>query len=274
MSITGSDVSELQAAAVEAARLGGAELRARWGTARRIEHKSAIDLVTDADKASEERILGYLSRRFPDHAVLAEEQGAREGRAPWRWLVDPLDGTTNYAHRMPHFCTSVAVEDAQGLVAGAVYDPMREELFEAGRGGGTLLNGQPVHVSTEKRLSHCLFATGFPYWVREHPDVPIALLKAFLVEGQGIRRAGSAALDLAWVACGRCDGFFEAHLQPWDWAAGALLVREAGGTATGLWGGAIGTSGAVLASNGHVHEEMLARTIRVRAEHRDDPAVR
>lgn len=251
------DLRTLQAAAVEVARLAGAELVARFKGVRRIEYKHDIDLVTDADTAAEQCIVEYLDRRFPGHALLAEERGRREGSAPFRWIVDPLDGTTNYAHRVPHFCVSVAVEDGEGLAAGAVFDPVRDELFEAGRGLGAFLNGERIHVSAEAQLGRALLSTGFPYGVRDEPERPIRLFDAFLRRAQGIRRAGSAALDMSYVAAGRYDGFFEVSLKPWDVAAGALLVREAGGRVTGLDGGPLGDIVVdVLCTNGVLHGPM------------------
>ena len=218
----------LLASAEEAARLGGAVLRDVYDRARTISYKGGIDLVTDADKASEAVVLGFLRSRYPGHALLAEESGA-SGSGGHRWLVDPLDGTTNYAHRLPHFCVSVAVEGPHGLLAGAVYDPLKDELFSAARGRGATCNGVPLRVSEAADLRRALLCTGFPYNVHEHPEGPMGLLQRFIGKAQGIRRMGSAALELAYVAMGRFDGYFEFGLKPWDIAAGALLVLEAGG---------------------------------------------
>lgn len=257
-------VVELQQAVVQAARLAGAELVARWKTARTVEFKHAIDLVTDADTAAEERILEFVEKRFPAHEVLAEERGGRRGpsAAKRRWIIDPLDGTTNYAHGVPHFSVSIAVEDEQGLAAGAVFDPLRDELFEAGRGQGARLNGAPVRVSAQASLARALLATGFPYDVWQTADRPVRLIDTFVRRAQGIRRAGSAALDLAYVAAGRYDGYFEGFLKPWDLAAGWLLVAEAGGRVTDLRGEPADLFvGDTLATNGALHGEMamLAR---------------
>jgi myo-inositol-1(or 4)-monophosphatase len=247
-------------AAAEAARRGGAELVARLRGERQIEAKaSSIDLVTDADKASEKAILAFLRERFPGHAILSEETGASAGGAGLRWIVDPLDGTTNYAHRVPHFCVSVGLEDGEGLLAGAVLDPLRGELFCAGRGRGATLNGEPIRASGEADLGRALLSTGFPYDVWQKHQRPLALFEGFLKRAQGLRRAGSAALDLCYVAAGRYDGFFEVTLKPWDLAAGALLVREAGGQVTDLIGGRLDLAqGDVLASNRRLHSEMTA----------------
>lgn len=252
---------ELMEAAAQAARQGGEELARRFRGALQIAFKGGIDLVTDADRAAEEKVVGFLERRFPGHAILAEERGASQpqgGAAQVRWIVDPLDGTTNFAHRVPHFCVSVAAEDAEGLAAGALFDPLRGELFLAGRGRGASLNDEPLRTSSAAELGAALLSTGFPYDVWTAPELPIALLDAFVRRAQGLRRMGSAALDLAYVACGRYDGFFEVKLKPWDIAAGALLVSEAGGRATDFDGGQLALDqGDVLASNGLLHSAMV-----------------
>ncbi len=220
----------LRRTAEEGARLAGRILAERFQGERTIEFKhSGIDLVTDADKASEEALLGFLRARHPGHAFLAEESGASQGGSGLRWLIDPLDGTTNYAHRVPHFCVSVAVEGPEGLLAGVVYDPMLDELFSAARGEGATLNGRPLRASGTTEVGRALLCTGFPYDVRERPEGPVGLFNRFIRRAQGIRRTGSAALDLAYVAAGRFDGFFEFGLKPWDIGAGGLLVKEAGG---------------------------------------------
>jgi len=230
------DVVALRADAEEAARRAAAVLRDRFAGPRTVAYKGGIDLVTDADQASEQAILAFLREKHPDHGVLAEESGAGGGGAAFRWIVDPLDGTTNYAHRVPHFCVSVAVEGPGGLLAGAIADPLRGELFSAGAGLGAHLDGVPLEVTALDRLDRALLCTGFPYDVRERPEVPLGMFSRFVQKAQGIRRMGAAALDLAWVAAGRYDGFFEFGLKPWDVAAGALLVREAGGVACGIRG--------------------------------------
>ncbi len=228
-------VSELRQTAEEAALRAGRLLADRFEDARTIEYKGGIDLVTDGDKAAEAAILEVVHGRYPGHAVLAEESGAQKGEG-FRWIIDPLDGTTNYSHQVPHFAVSIAVEDAQGLVAGVVYDPMRQESFSAGRGRGATLNGRPLAVSGAQRLGQALLCTGFPYDIRERPHAPLALFNRLIGHAQGIRRMGSAALDLAYVAAGRFDGFFEFGLKAWDIAAGALLITEAGGRMTRIDG--------------------------------------
>lgn len=248
----------LLAAAVAAAERAGAVLAARFGDVRSIERKgSAIDLVTDADRAAEAAAIEAIRERYPDHAVLAEEGGA-SGASPCRWIVDPLDGTTNFAHELAHFCTSVACEVDGRIEVGAILDPMRGELFTAAVGQGARLNGAPIRCTHVERAEEALVATGFPYWVHERAAEVTGLLEAFLARVQGVRRFGSAALDLAYVACGRYDGFFERGLKVWDVAAGFLLVKEAGGVVTGLDGSpADPGAGHVLAAGAAVHPVLL-----------------
>jgi myo-inositol-1(or 4)-monophosphatase len=230
--------AELREACAEAARRGGAILRERWGMERTIALKGGIDLVTDADHASEAELLSFLAARFPGAAVLAEESGASgPAAAGLRFFVDPLDGTTNYAHGVPHFAVNVAVADAGGLAAGATYDPLRDELFTAARGGGATLNGAALRQSGRGELDGALLVTGFPYDVHVRPDPPLRLFAAFLRRARAVRRFGSAALDLAYLAAGRFDGFWELGLKPWDVAPGILLAREAGALVTDLDGG-------------------------------------
>jgi myo-inositol-1(or 4)-monophosphatase len=252
-------IERLREVAAEAAREGGRELAARLDQHREISFKGGIDLVTDADKASEARIVACVRAAFADHALLAEEGGAGAGTAPYRWIIDPLDGTTNYAHGVPHYCVSVAVEGEDGVLAGAILDPVRGELFVAARGLGATLNERPMQVSASVELGQSLMATGFPYDLWANPERPLTLFDHFACRARGMRRMGSAALDLAYVACGRFDGFFEFKLKAWDVAAGALLVAEAGGAITHLEGGPLDLANAdVLASNGKLHAAMLA----------------
>ena len=225
------EVSELRALAEQAALRAGNILAERFDRERTVHYKGRIDLVTDSDRASESELIAYIRRSLPDCTILSEEAGL-SGRGELRWLIDPLDGTTNYAHRVPLFCVSVAVEGPAGLLAGVVCDPLRGELFSAAKGQGATVNGTPLRVSTVDTLDRALLCTGFPYDVRERPDVPLGLFNRLIRLAQGLRRIGSAALDLAYVAAGRFDGFFEFGLKPWDIAAGALLVTEAGGVMT------------------------------------------
>jgi myo-inositol-1(or 4)-monophosphatase len=250
----------LRDTAVELAREAGAILREGWGRTHRPELKGRIDLVTEYDRRSEALLLERLRRRFPGHAVLAEESGGHEAAgAAVRWVIDPLDGTTNFAHNYPFFAVSIGVEMEGGLVAGAIYDPVRDEMFAAARGAGASVNGEPIVASRIERVDGALLVTGFPYDVREHPERILPAFHAFLMRAQGVRRDGSAALNLCYLACGRFDGFWESSLSPWDMAAGVLLVREAGGEVTRYDGAPFALDGRqILASNGLIHAEMIA----------------
>jgi len=262
-----SEAKELEGVCAEAARRGGAVLREKFGRGRTISYKGGIDLVTDADHASEAALLEFLAARCPGTAVLAEESGASgTAGARLRFIVDPLDGTTNYAHGLPHFAVNVGVEDERGLLAGATYDPLRDELFVAARGEGAWLGGERIASSEQAELGRALLCTGFPYDIHQNPDEPLSLFGAYLKRARAIRRMGSAALDLAYVACGRFDGFWEMKLKPWDLAPGILLVREAGGVVTDFGGGdAMLTSGEICAANRPLHPELMAVLAQARA---------
>jgi myo-inositol-1(or 4)-monophosphatase len=245
--------------AVAIAREAGALQRERCGGLRQIETKSsAIDLVTDVDRASDDLIVGRIQTERPDDAILSEERVESAGRSGLRWVVDPLDGTTNYAHGFPHFAVSIGVEREGERAVGVVYDPMKDEMFSAARGGGALLNGQPIRVSETANLQRALLGTGFAYDVHSVDVDNLEYFARFMKRVQAVRRAGSAALDLAYVACGRFDGFWELNLHPWDVAAGLLLVEEAGGTTSDFDGGPVPSSGArTVATNGPLHRAML-----------------
>jgi myo-inositol-1(or 4)-monophosphatase len=249
---------EFVAAAIAVAREAGAILREGLGGPRQIAFKGQVDLVTEMDKRSEALIVGTLTARFPEHRVVAEEgSGPREGGSPYRWLIDPLDGTTNYAHGHPCFAVSIALQEGDQTIVGVVYDPTRDELFRAERGGGAFLNDRPIHVSDIDELIRAMLATGFPYNAAVR-HVALAHWHAFSYAAQAIRRDGSAALDLCAVACGRYDGFYEAHLGPWDCGAGALIVAEAGGRLTDYGGGPFDPfRGELVATNGPLHEAIL-----------------
>jgi myo-inositol-1(or 4)-monophosphatase len=219
-----------------------------------------FDVVTEADKASEAVIVAMLTKAFPDHGILAEEGGGNHAESEYVWLVDPLDGTTNFAHGHPQFSVSIALQHAGSIVVGVVYDVMRDELFTAARGAGARLNGRPIRVSCTPALTYSLLATGFPYDRQTDPQNNLDQFGDLLLRAQGVLHGGSAALDLAAVAAGRLDGYWEFKLKPWDLAAGVMLVAEAGGCVTDpqsaapdLW------TGSVVASNGHIHDELLAR---------------
>jgi myo-inositol-1(or 4)-monophosphatase len=217
--------------------------------------------VTEVDLEVDRMCCATIAQRFPDHSVCAEESaGTRPvGGARHRWLFDPIDGTVNYAHGLPFFCASLALETDGEVEVAAVYDPCRRELFTAERNKGAWLNTHPIHVSTIGRLENAVLGTGFPHGARVRVDTMENLLSEYAVRARAIRRLGSAALDLCYVACGRMDGFWDRNLKPWDTAAGALIVREAGGIVTALDGGPFSCdSGNVLTSNGRVHDEMLS----------------
>ncbi|MFO7155568.1 MAG: inositol monophosphatase family protein [Pseudomonadota bacterium] len=249
--------AERLAVAEEAARRAGRVLMERFPRERKLAHKGAIDLVTDADTAAERAILETLAHHFPDHAVLAEESGVH-GESRYRWIVDPLDGTTNYAHSVPQFAVSIACEADGRVDVGVIYDPVRDELYSAILGGGARRNGEAISVSQVAELREALLCTGFPYWIHEHFEQPIALFSAFLRRAQAVRRFGAAAIDLAWIACGRFDGFFELGLEPWDVAAGSLIIREAGGVVTNLDGTPFSMeAGQILAAPPTLHAQLL-----------------
>jgi myo-inositol-1(or 4)-monophosphatase len=240
------------------ARQAGKLLIAKFTEQHQIHYKGTIDLVTEADKMSEELILAEISRRYPDHGILSEESAQKNEQATMRWIIDPLDGTTNYAHGFPFFCVSIALEKEGDVVLGVVYDPIRDELFAAERESGAYLNGKNLQVSNVNDLSHSLLATGFPYDIRVSPDNNLNFFSAMAKKAQAIRRPGAAALDLAYLAAGRIDGFWELKLKPWDTAAGCLLVTEAGGVISDMTGGPWHLdSPDLLASNGLIQEQMM-----------------
>ncbi|MDA1185602.1 MAG: inositol monophosphatase family protein [Acidobacteria bacterium] len=226
-----------------------------------ISKKAENDLVTEVDLECERMCRAVLAERFPDHDILAEELGGGTTGAlasRWRWVFDPIDGTTNYAHGLPVFCSSLGLEIDGRTAVGAIYDPSRRELFTAERGKGAYLNGEALAVSDVGGLRDSLLVTGFPYDIHRHADDLVALFGAFLGKAQAVRRLGSAALDLCYVASGRFDGFWEQHLKPWDVCAGALIVEEAGGRITGTDGSPFDIAAAhLLASNGRIHDGML-----------------
>jgi len=233
-------------------------LKEKFNNTHKIQYKGAIDIVTEADKMSEDLIIEAIKRNFPDHGILSEESPAITGAGKLRWIIDPLDGTTNYSHGYPVFCVSIALENEGTIVLGVIYDPMREDMFVAVRGEGAYLNDKKLKVSSVGDISRSLLATGFPYDIRESKDNNLDYFNAMAVKVQAIRRAGSAALDLAYLAAGRFDGFWELKLKPWDTAAGCLLVTEAGGIISDIAGGKWHLqSPNLLASNGLIHEQMI-----------------
>jgi len=252
--------SKLEETALSAARAAG-RVHLRWLNRTRITRKSnAIDLVTEADQEAERAVIRRLRRTFPSHAILAEESGADGGGASGhRWIIDPVDGTTNFAHGYPNFCVSIAYERKGRVELGVVLDAYRKECFLGIRRRGARLNGARIRTSRTPKLEHALLGTGFAYDRRERRHFYFAFWEAFMMRVQGIRRSGSAALDLCNVACGRFDAFWEFSLKAWDVAAGALIIEEAGGQVTNADGSALGLdAGNIMASNGILHAEMLA----------------
>ena len=246
--------------AIETARDAGQILLEKFGRKLNIKKKGDINLVTEADLASEDLIIERIKSYYPKHSILAEESGNAVvigGDNTWKWIIDPLDGTTNFAHGYPCFCVTLALEHEGEIVIGVTFDPTRNELFAAERGKGASLNNKPIRVSEAEDLGNALLVTGFPYDFRDRPDFA-RHFSEFLVRSRGVRRDGSAAIDLAYVACGRFDGFWEEGLNPWDVAAGVLLIEEAGGQVTYYNGSPLSIyTPPICASNGLLHSQML-----------------
>lgn len=243
--------------AVAAAKAAGEVLRNSFGQHQQIKYKGEVDLVTKADENAEQAIKEVLQETFPNYGMLAEEGGETEGEGDVRWIVDPLDGTTNYAHGLPLFCTSIALERSSEVVLGIVHDPMANETYIAERGRGATLNGEPIGVSNTDDPIRALLATGFPY---NRDEVPVALdlFGQFAMCTQSLRRLGSAALDLCYVAVGRLDGYYEHGVKAWDIAAGVLILREAGGKVTNYSGDELDLEiGEMVASNGPLHSSLI-----------------
>lgn len=242
------------------ARTAGEILRKGFGQKIRIDRKGVIDLVTEMDRESESYLLEAIRERYPHHQIITEESGVIEGEARQTWYIDPLDGTVNYAHGVPIFSVSIAyAEDGQVVLAG-IYDPVQDEFYSAERGSGSWLNGVTLHVSEETMLDQSLLVTGFPYDIRTNPENNLDHYVDLTLRSRGVRRLGSAAIDLAYIAAGRFDGFWEVRIHSWDIAAGSLLVEEAGGLVTDIHGGPdfLSPNPSILATNGFIHEEMLS----------------
>jgi myo-inositol-1(or 4)-monophosphatase len=246
--------------AIETARDAGQILLEKFGRNIKVSKKGDIDLVTEADLASEALIIERIKSYYPKHSILAEEAGAAViigGDNTWKWIIDPLDGTTNYAHGYPCFCVTLGLEHDGEIVLAVTFDPTRNELFSAEHGRGASLNNKPIRVSETEDIADGLIVTGFPYDFKNREDFARHLTQ-FLLKSRGVRRDGSAAIDMAYVACGRFDGFWEEGLNPWDMAAGVLLIEEAGGQVTGYNGSKFSIySPPIVASNGHIHQHML-----------------
>ncbi len=228
-------------------------------TGLRIEHKGRTDIVTEVDIKCEKAIIDSIVSEYPNHGILAEEGGGKKSDGEYLWIIDPLDGTTNYAHGFPIFCVSVALACNGQVIAGSVYDPLRDEMFSAALGEGATLNGNPIKVTVAAKMEEALIATGFPYDVKTNPKNNIDNFKRVVMECQAVRRPGSAAIDLVYVACGRVDAFWEQRLKPWDMAAGQLIVSEAGGTVTDMKGEQLDLYGeTICVANATLHPQLLA----------------
>jgi len=243
---------------IEIAREAGIFLKNKLHSAHTIDYKGEINLVTEVDKISEKMITSKINALFPAHDILAEEFTDINSGSDFRWIIDPLDGTTNYAHGYPFFCVSIALERLNTIIVGIIYDPMLNEMFVAEKGKGAFLNDREIHVSNTRRIIKSLLTTGFPYDIQKDSNNNLNYFNEMILKAQAIRRAGSAALDLAYVAAGRFDGYWELKLNPWDIAAGWLLVEEAGGVVTDMGGNNYYLdSPSILASNGMIHKEMI-----------------
>jgi myo-inositol-1(or 4)-monophosphatase len=259
-------MSEILQKAEVIVRRAGAVLKEGYGNVRHIQQKGAIDLITEFDVRSEEIIISALQKEFPDHAILAEESGLDTTISDYQWVIDPLDGTTNFAHGIPIFAVTIALLKNKTPIVGVVYDPLRDEMFSAEEGQGATLNGRPIHVSSQEDLGQAVISTGFPYDLRTNPRNNMAQFVQFQFRTQAVRHVAAAALDCTWTAMGRLDGYWEYGTKQWDVGAGALIVREAGGHVTSADGGEnFLEDETVIASNRLLHEQML-RVLREGAE--------
>jgi myo-inositol-1(or 4)-monophosphatase len=254
-------MEQLKEVLLEATKEAGFIIQTHFQGQFVIESKEGINnLVTEVDRLSEDKIITTIKKYFPDHSIISEESGEEKQDSPYQWIIDPIDGTVNFAHGIPICCVSIALKKDDDLILGAVCNPMMNELFFAERGKGATLNGMPISVSKKSDFRKACLVTGFPYKWPETKEHPIKVFERFVLEGLPVRRLGSAAIDLCWVACGRFDGFWEYNLSSWDVAAGYLLVEEAGGRITNFEGEAYSVfDKQTLATNGYIHEEMLSR---------------
>lgn len=244
--------------AKKAARQAGEYQKERWHTDVNVEYKGEINLVTEVDQACEKMIVETISKEFPDHDILAEEGHGHRKDSIYKWIIDPLDGTTNFAHAYPLFCVSIALECQGKILLGVVYEPLLDEMFIAIKGQGAFLNDKPIKVSPAKNLAESLMATGFAYNLRETNNNNMNHFNKMLMHAQGLRRDGVAAIDLCYVACGRYDGYWELNLYPWDMAAGMLILEESGGRVSVFNGSPFTVyDKEILATNGHIHDEAI-----------------
>ena len=250
----------IQQTLIEATRAGADEILRFFNKSFKISNKEGVNnLVTEADHASEKAILSVIQSRFPDHQILAEESGKILQESTFKWIIDPIDGTVNFAQGIPLNCVSIGIEKDGEMIMGAVFNPHLNEFFFAEKGKGATLNNEPIHVSSKTETIKACLVTGFPYTYINQPNGPLETFERFIKKGVPVRRLGSAAIDLCWVAAGRFDGFYEHKLEPWDSAAGYLIVEEAGGKVTDHSGNAYSVyQHGLLATNGKIHEEMLA----------------
>jgi myo-inositol-1(or 4)-monophosphatase len=253
------DIEDAKRVGIEAIYSGARVLRNHFGRISQIHQKGVFDLVTEADTESEKQIMATIRKAFPDHAILAEESGANKGTAEYQWLIDPLDGTTNYVHHLPFFTIAIALAVGDKIELGLVLNPMDGELYSAIAGKGAALNGNAIQVSSTASVSDSLLVTGFPYDFSEIFEPAMKRFSVFQQASQGVRRLGSAALDLCYVACGRFDGFWEQNLKPWDKAAGAIIAAEAGAVITDFSNQPFSINQKeILVTNGRIHHEMLS----------------
>jgi myo-inositol-1(or 4)-monophosphatase len=253
------DIEHAKRVGIEAIYRGARVLRNHFGRISQINQKGAFDLVTEADTESEKQIMETIRKAFPDHSILAEESGANQGAAEYQWLIDPLDGTTNYVHHLPFFTIAIALAVRDKIVLGLVLNPMDGELYSAIAGKGATLNGKPIKVSSTASVSDSLLVTGFPYDFNEIIEPAMKRFGICQQASQGVRRLGSAALDICYLACGRFDGFWEQNLKPWDKAAGAIIAAEAGAVITNFSNQPFSINQKeILVTNGKIHEEMLS----------------
>ncbi|WP_343700790.1 inositol monophosphatase family protein [Chitinophaga sp.] len=250
----------LKTTLLKATQAGAKVLQEYFNGTFTVSHKSTVnDLVTEADKAAETAIINVIREDYPEHQILSEESGEMKMDSPVKWIIDPIDGTVNFAHGVPLCCVSIGVEQDGEMILGAVYNPLMNELFFAQKGFGATLNDKRISVSSKTSMSNAFMVTGFPYlWEEEQPNHALVTLERFIKQGLPVRRLGSAAIDLCWVACGRFDAFWEHHLNAWDSAAGYLIVQEAGGKVTDFSGNTYSPyQKQILASNGHLHNDLL-----------------
>lgn len=259
MQISDDVIKKCLNTALTAAQAGGENIKKELDSSLDIDYKGRANMVTQVDRGTEEIIVSIVRSKFPEHKILAEETPPVEDNPSlFKWIIDPLDGTTNFVHGFPCFAISIALEYDKEIIIGVVYDPVRKELFSAIKGQGSYINRTPIHVSRVEKISDSLLATGFPYELNDNFYKNMELFKKFYEKSQGIRRAGAAAVDLCYVACGRLDGFWEYDLNPWDVAAGSLIVSEAGGKLSNFNGCELSIyENQILASNNHIHNEML-----------------